>query len=135
MDGTVQGTGYSVGVADNEMREPTFWILTALASGRRHGYALIADTAELSDGRVKLRATTLYAALDRLEQQGLVRPDGEEAVDGRLRRYFTITDNGSARLTDEITRLETNARQARARLASILPVRSTVRTARAGSRS
>lgn len=101
------------------MREPTFWILTALTAGRRHGYGLIADTADLSHGRVRLRPTTLYAALDRLEDQGLVQADGEDIIDGRLRRYFTLTDLGEQRLTAEIARMESNVHQARARIASL----------------
>ena len=103
-------------MADTELREPTFWVLTALASGRRHGYALIQETRELSEGRIDLKVATLYAALDRLGKQGFVAPDGDEVVDGRLRRYFRLTDEGAQRLATEITRLETNAREASARL-------------------
>ncbi|PRY64674.1 PadR family transcriptional regulator [Glaciihabitans tibetensis] len=103
-------------MAATELREPTFWVLTALASGRRHGYALIQETRELSDGRVNLKVATLYAALDRLGTQGLVASDGDEVIDGRLRRYFRLTDAGAQRLADEITRLEANAREATARL-------------------
>lgn len=99
-----------------EMREPTFWVLTVLAAGRRHGYALINETRELSQGRVDLKVATLYAALDRLGEQGLVALDGDEVVDGRLRRYFRLTDAGAAALTEQITRIESNASQARARL-------------------
>jgi PadR family transcriptional regulator, regulatory protein PadR len=99
-----------------EMREPTFWVLTALAAGRRHGYALIQEARELSDGRVDLKVATLYAALDRLGEQGLVAVDGDEIVDGRLRRYFRLTDAGAVALDTQIARLEANARQARARL-------------------
>lgn len=103
-------------MADTEMREPTFWVLTALASERRHGYALINETRALSHGRVNLKATTLYAALDRLERQGLVAADGDERVDGRLRRYFRLTDLGADTLQQEIARMELSARQARERL-------------------
>ncbi|AWB87925.1 PadR family transcriptional regulator [Mycetocola zhujimingii] len=98
------------------MREPTFWVLTALASGRRHGYALISETSSLSQGRVNLKATTLYAALERLEKQGLVIADGDERVAGRLRRYFRLTDIGAQRLQQEAARMESNAQQARERL-------------------
>lgn len=98
------------------MREPTFWVLTVLAAGRRHGYALIQEARELSDGRVDLKVATLYAALERLGEQGLVEVDGDEVVDGRLRRYFRITALGAAQLELQIQRFEANARQARARL-------------------
>jgi DNA-binding PadR family transcriptional regulator len=43
------------------MQEPTFLILTALASGAQHGYGIMTDVARISDGRVRLRAGTLYA--------------------------------------------------------------------------
>ena len=98
------------------MREPTFWVLTVLASGRNHGYALMAGARDLSEGRVDLKVATLYAALERLNASGLVAADGDETVDGRLRRYFRITDAGRSALTTEVERLEANARQARARL-------------------
>lgn len=99
-----------------EMREPTFWVLTALAAGRQHGYALINETRELSEGRVSLKVATLYAALERLGEQGFVAVDGDEVVDGRLRRYFRLTDTGAAALAEQVLRLEANASQARARL-------------------
>lgn len=99
-----------------QLREPSFWVLTALAGGRNHGYALIQQAEALSDGRVSLKVPTLYAALDRLRDQGLVAPDGDEVIDGRLRRYFRLTDEGASLLGAEIERMETNARQAKARL-------------------
>jgi PadR family transcriptional regulator PadR len=88
------------------MREPTFWILTALASKSRHGYALIQESEKLSDGRVKLQAGTLYAALDRLVDEGLVQPDREEIVHGRMRRYYRLTNDGAAALDAEAARLQ-----------------------------
>ena len=53
------------------MREPTFLVLTALAEEPRHGYAVIEDVSAMTGGRVRLRAGTLYAALDRLRAEGL----------------------------------------------------------------
>jgi DNA-binding PadR family transcriptional regulator len=98
------------------MQEPTFWILTVLAAGRRHGYALLRETQDLSDGRVLLKVPTLYAALDRLTQEGSVAIDGDEIVDGRTRRYFRLTERGVGRLAEEVDRLEANAAKARQRL-------------------
>jgi len=106
---------------------PTFWILTALAGGRRHGYEILRETAEASAGRVALKVTTLYSALDRLDREGLITPDGEEIVNGRARRYYVLTDEGSAALTAEIDALETQARVARAKLAASRSVPSTGR--------
>ncbi|MDA8322570.1 MAG: helix-turn-helix transcriptional regulator [Actinomycetota bacterium] len=98
------------------MQEATFLILTALADGSQHGYGIIADVAEISGGRVKLRAGTLYTALDRLRADGLISLDREEIVDGRLRRYYRLTPDGARQLADEAARLRANAAAALSRL-------------------
>ena len=91
------------------MREPTFWILTALAERPRHGYGVIQEAGRLSDGEVRLLAGTLYAALDRLTAEGLVEVDRDEVVDGRTRRYYRLTDGGAAALEAEAARLRRKA--------------------------
>jgi DNA-binding PadR family transcriptional regulator len=98
------------------MQEASFLILTALASGSQHGYGIINDVAGISGGRVRLRAGTLYAALDRLRADGLITVEREEVVDNRLRRYYRLTPEGTARLADEATRLAQNASVALKRL-------------------
>jgi DNA-binding PadR family transcriptional regulator len=98
------------------MQEATFLILTALASGSQHGYGIINDVTGISEGRVKLRAGTLYTALDRLRSDGLVAVDREEIVDSRLRRYYHLTPAGSERLAAEAARLHSNALAAMMRL-------------------
>ncbi len=98
------------------MQEATFLILTALAAGSQHGYGIITEVAQISGGRVRLRAGTLYTALDRLQADGLIGADGEEIVDGRLRRYYRLTPAGSERLAVEAARLHANATAALRRL-------------------
>jgi PadR family transcriptional regulator PadR len=98
------------------MQEASFLILTALAGGSQHGYGIITDVQQISAGRVDLKAGTLYAALDRLAADGLIEPDREEIVDGRLRRYYRITGGGARRLSEEAERLHANAQAALARL-------------------
>lgn len=98
------------------LQEPTFFILTALAEKPLHGYGVIRAVTELSAGRLTLRAGTLYAALDRLTEDGLLVVDRQEAVEGRLRRYYRLTDDGAAALAAEVDRLQTNATLAAARL-------------------
>lgn len=93
-------------------------ILTALASGGQHGYGIISDVVGISNGRVTLRAGTLYTALDRLSSDGLVEVDREEIVDSRLRRYYRLTAAGSERLAEEADRLRANANVAMMRLES-----------------
>jgi PadR family transcriptional regulator PadR len=94
------------------MREPTFWILTALAERPRHGYGMIQQVSVLSEGQIRLQAGTLYAALDRLQAEGLIEPDHDETVDGRDRRYYRLTGSGVAALTAESERLRANAQTA-----------------------
>jgi DNA-binding PadR family transcriptional regulator len=98
------------------LREPTFLILTALAGQPLHGYGLITEVGLLSDGRLTLRPGTLYGALDRLGDDGLVEVDHEEVVDGRLRRYYRLTDSGVDVLTAVAARLPRNAPPATERL-------------------
>lgn len=100
----------------------SFWVLTALAGQRHHGYEIMRETERASAGKVKLRVTTLYSVLERLERDGLITPDGEEIVGGRARRYYRITEVGSQRLADEVVVLEQLTKLARARLApELLP--------------
>ena len=71
---------------------------------------------EISGGRVRLRAGSLYAALSRLLVEGLVEFDREEIVDGRLRRYYRSTPPGARRLAAEVDRLSRTTAVARQRL-------------------
>jgi DNA-binding PadR family transcriptional regulator len=103
-------------MSEQEMREPTFFVLASLADGRKHGYGIIKDAEQLSDGRVNLKVGTLYAALDRLQAEGLVVAAGDEVVSGRLRRYFELTEPGADSLKAESERQALNAKRARDRL-------------------
>jgi DNA-binding PadR family transcriptional regulator len=103
------------------MQETTFLILTALAQGPQHGYGIIQDVGRISGERVALRAGTLYGALERLDADGLIAMDREEIVDRRLRRYYRLTDEGSARLAEEAKRLQESAATALQRLGAVRP--------------
>lgn len=116
------------------MTEAAFWILTALAEGRRHGYAVLGDVERMSGGAVTLRVTTLYASLERLERTGSIRTAGEEVVDGRTRRYYELTEPGRAGLAAEAERLAARARAAQTRLrASAAPATGTMARSAAGA--
>src|SRR5262249_53108930 len=69
-----------------------------------------------SGGRVRLRAGTLYAALDRLRAGEVIDVDREEVVEGRLRRYYRLTPKGARLLAAEAERLQANAAAARSRV-------------------
>jgi DNA-binding PadR family transcriptional regulator len=98
------------------MTEQAFFILTALAGGPRHGYGIVGEAAELSEGRVNLKIGSLYGVLDRLVGDGFVELDREEAEHGRLRRYYRLTTGGRGALAAEAARQAANARLATARL-------------------
>lgn len=106
------------------IQEPTFLILTALAAGSQHGYGIMTDVARISGDRVKLRAGTLYAALDRLCADGVIDVDREEVVDSRLRRYYKLTQDGIAVLDEEAARMQANARVAVSRLRALRALRA-----------
>ena len=107
------------------MQEASFLILTALAGGSQHGYGIITDVEQISNRRVRLRAGTLYTALDRLREDKLIAVDREEVVDSRLRRYYRLTPTGQETLAEEAARLHSNARAAMSRLDPIGGMAST----------
>jgi PadR family transcriptional regulator PadR len=106
------------GVNETDLSDSAFWILTALATGRNHGYALIRTVEDLSAGVTKLKATTLYSVLDRLSESGLINSDGDEIVGGRVRRHFVMTAAGEERLAVVAEHLEAKARSARVQIAA-----------------
>lgn len=94
----------------------TFHILLALVDGERHGYAIMQEVDERTDGSVRLGPGTLYGSLKRLLASGLVeegveRPDA--ALDDERRRYYRITKHGLAVARAEAKRLEGMVRAAR----------------------
>src|SRR5450759_5110287 len=95
------------------MTEQAYLVLLSLADKPRHGYGIVQAVVTLSDGATRLGAGTLYGLLDRMSAAGLIEASGEEVVDGRLRRYYRLTDAGSAAATAETARLRALVRLAR----------------------
>ena len=91
------------------MTEQALYILASLARGECHGYGIARDAEELSEGRVRLTAGTLYGALNRLVGDGLIEPTDERRVQGRQRRYYRLTAAGRVALADEVERLRATA--------------------------
>ncbi|ONI86649.1 PadR family transcriptional regulator [Saccharothrix sp. ALI-22-I] len=94
------------------MSEQAFLVLTALAEEPLHGYAIVRAVEGLSEGRMVLRVGTLYGVLDRLVVEGLAEREREEVHQGRLRRYYRLTDAGVRALSAEVARLSANVRAA-----------------------
>jgi len=88
---------------------PPAWyhLLLALIAGERHGYALMQDVREESGGRVRLGPGTLYGALKRLLEIGLVVESGrrpDPLLDDERRRYYRLTPKGRRVLSAEAAR-------------------------------
>jgi DNA-binding PadR family transcriptional regulator len=95
-----------------------FQILLSLVDEELHGYAIIQDVAERTGGEVTLTASTLYAAIKRLLDNGWIeecrnRPRPDE--DDSRRRYYRLTIVGRHAARDEAMRLERLAGMARAK--------------------
>lgn len=98
------------------LNERRFYILTALANGPLHGYAIADEISAISDGHNKPRPGALYHSLDKLMEQNLLAVDREEVVNGRLRRYYRLTEVGSDLLSREATQRASSAKVALGRL-------------------
>lgn len=94
----------------------TFHILISLADEQRHGYAIIQDVADRTDGDVQLSAGTLYRSVQRMVEQGLideVRPRRVSLPDDERRRYYRVTAFGRQVARAEAGRLQRLVRLAR----------------------
>jgi DNA-binding PadR family transcriptional regulator len=86
------------------LSEPVLLMLTSFASAPKHGYALLKDVEELSDGRVQLSTGTLYGAIRRLlDDRWIERFEQEDT--SREKQAYRLTARGRAQLNAEIVRL------------------------------
>jgi DNA-binding PadR family transcriptional regulator len=93
------------------LNDPPVLILTSLASGPKHGYALLQDIEAFAG--VRLGPGTLYGAISRLEERGLIEPVGET---GR-RRPYRLTPAGAEELETAIDDMRAIVEEGTARLA------------------
>jgi DNA-binding PadR family transcriptional regulator len=94
-----------------------FHILVALADKDRHGYSIMQDVAARTDGKVQLSAGTLYSAIRRMLEQGLIeelRDSPDPANGDERRRYYGLTDLGRDVALAEARRVNDMLSQARA---------------------
>jgi DNA-binding PadR family transcriptional regulator len=105
-----------------------FQILISLADGPRHGYAVIQEIAERTDGEIRLTASTLYDALTRLVDQEWIEevpaPADADGHDSR-RRYYRLSEFGREVARREALRLEQVLESAREK--RLLPERERAR--------
>jgi DNA-binding PadR family transcriptional regulator len=89
---------------DQPLTEPVLMVLLSLAEQPRHGYSIIKDVEQMSDGRVMLSTGTLYGALQRLLDRGWIERFEEEDA-SRDRRAYRLTSLGRRNLKREFERL------------------------------
>ncbi len=94
---------------DSALTPAMFQVLLALGNGEKHGYAILKEVEEQSDGEVRLSTGTLYAIIKRLLIEGAIqecrnRPPAEE--DDQRRRYYRLTPLGRQAAAEEAERME-----------------------------
>jgi DNA-binding PadR family transcriptional regulator len=92
------------------MTDPTFLVLSSLADGDKHGYAMMEDIQRFAG--VRLGPGTLYGAITRLEERGWIRPVAAED----RRQPYTITALGRRYLEEQVSSLDTVVKTAQRRL-------------------
>lgn len=91
------------------LRNNWFHILLSLVDGEQHGYGVMQDVLERSEGRVRLWPATLYGSLKRLIEEGLIAESGDRPApefDDARRRYYKLTSLGHEVLDLESRRLK-----------------------------
>jgi DNA-binding PadR family transcriptional regulator len=96
----------------------SYAILSSLIDQPRHGYAMLKQMEALFPSSKLPAVATMYAALERLELEGLVEVVSEEIVDGRARRTFALTDAGRSGLAAEAERMAAAASIVKKKLAA-----------------
>ena len=101
------------------MTTRTLQILLALVDGPLHGYGIRQSVQERTEGKVVLGSGTLYEAVDRLVGKGWIAevpaPADEPPSGGPPRRFYALTPEGRAELSDELQRMDAVVRFARGR--------------------
>jgi len=93
---------------DLPLTPAVFNILLSLADGEKHGYAIMLEVEEATDGSVRMGPGTLYGSMDRMLKAGYIaesdqRPAASE--DDKRRRYYRLTQSGQRVLRAEASRL------------------------------
>jgi DNA-binding PadR family transcriptional regulator len=86
-----------------------FHIMLSLAGGEQHGYAIMQEVLERTEGKVRLWPATLYGSIKRLIEAGLIEESAERPapeVDDARRRYYRLTKLGKQVLDAECARLQ-----------------------------
>jgi len=99
---------------DQPLAPAAFLILLALASGDKHGYAIMQEARQLSDNSVQIGPATLYTTIQRLLDSDRIREVPGPGKGDSRRRYYRLTAAGKAALNSEIARMEALVRKSKA---------------------
>lgn|SRR5579884_1765687 len=97
------------------LSEPVLLILLTLAEHPRHGYALMKDIEEVSEGRVRLSTGTLYGAIRRLLDDGWIERYQQQDT-SRDKQAYRLSPIGRRQLESELDRMRQLTRVAGERL-------------------
>lgn len=92
-----------------------FYILLALPDGPKHGYAIMKEVEQMTEGKITLGPGSLYGSIKRLLQEKMIVETDQRpirALDDERRRYYTLTDYGRQVLVGELERLASAVRLA-----------------------
>jgi len=101
------------------LKSQWFDIMLSLADGEQHGYGIMQDVLQRTGGKVRLWPATLYGAIKRLIEAGLIEESDERPapeLDDARRRYYRLTRLGRLVLKAESDRLRELARTIRVKL-------------------
>ena len=92
------------------LSEQAFFILLSLSAGKKHGYAKLRDVEDFSAGSLVLSTSTLYGALGRMQDQGLIVrvpvKEGEKPRPGLPRKLYELSETGRCILMAETQRMQ-----------------------------
>ena len=100
--------------ADQPLTPAVFYILLALAPGKKHGYGIMRETRRLSDDTFRMGPATLYTTIQRLLELSMIEEISGPADADSRRRYYQLTAEGRSALKLEVDRMESAVLKARA---------------------
>ena len=98
---------------DPPLPAATFYVLFALLNGDKHGYAILKEARELSDDRFQIGPATLYTTIQRLVDNGWIKPVTNGQSDDPRRRYYRLTPSGRNAVHNELARMEAIVRKSK----------------------
>jgi DNA-binding PadR family transcriptional regulator len=93
-----------------------FYVMLALSSGSKHGYAIMLETNTLSEDGFQMGPATLYSTIQRLVELDLINETTDDSSEDSRRRYYDLTGMGRQLLEAEVKRMSSVVRMANARL-------------------